>query len=102
MQKIINGIDVFLSDPGINKTSRLAIVTNNAAFTSDKLLSRLGLVKEGFNLVKIFSPEHGISVKGEDGVYQNHSVDIKTNLPIISLYGDSLMPTEEDLIDVDI
>lgn len=102
MQKVTNGIDIFLSEPGINKNSRFAIVTNNAAFTADKLLSRLGLVKEGFNLVKIFSPEHGISVRGEDGVYQSNSIDIKTNLPIISLYGDGLMPTEEDLSDVEI
>lgn len=102
MQKFINGIDVFLSEPGINKKSRFAIVTNNAAFTSDKLLSRLGLVKDGFNLIKIFSPEHGISVRGEDGVYQNHSIDMKTNLPVTSLYGDRLMPTKEDLNDVDV
>jgi uncharacterized protein YbbC (DUF1343 family) len=102
MQKVINGVDVFLSDPGGNKNSRFAIVTNNAAFTSDKLLSRLGLIKEGFNLIKIFSPEHGISVRGEDGVYQDHTIDIKTNLPIISVYGDRLMPTEEDLDDIDV
>ena len=102
MQKLVNGIDDFLSNPGVNKNARFAIVTNNAAFTYDKLLSRLGLVKDGFNLVKIFSPEHGISVRGEDGAYQNHSIDIKTNLPIISLYGDRLMPAEEDLADIDI
>jgi uncharacterized protein YbbC (DUF1343 family) len=102
MQQIMNGIDVFLSDPNQNKNSRFAIVTNNAAFTSDRILSRLALVKNGFNLVKIFSPEHGISVKGADGVYQTNSNDIKTDLPIISLYGDRLMPTEEDLNDIDI
>jgi len=102
MQQIMNGIDVFLSDPNQNKNSRFAIVTNNAAFTSDRILSRLALVKNGFNLVKIFSPEHGISVKGADGVYQDHSLDIKTNLPIVSLYGDRVMPTEEDLNDIDI
>ncbi len=102
MQKVVNGIDVFLSDPVVNKNSRLAIVTNNAAFTSDKLLSRLGLVNSGFDLVKIFSPEHGISVRGEDGAFQHHSIDIKTNLPIISLYGDRLIPAEEDLEDVDV
>lgn len=102
MQKPINGIDVFLSERGINKKSRFAIVTNNAAFTADKLLSRLGLVKEGFNLIKIFSPEHGISVKGEDGAYQSNSIDVKTNLPIISLYGDRLVPTDEELDDIDI
>ena len=102
MQQVISGIDVFLQDPEVNKNSRFAIVTNNAAFTSDRILSRLALVEKGFNLVKIFSPEHGISVKGEDGVYQKDSIDIKTVLPIISLYGDRLMPTKEDLKDIDI
>ena len=102
MQQVISGIDVFLQDPEVNKNSRFAIVTNNAAFTSDRILSRLALVEKGFNLAKIFSPEHGISVKGADGSYQKDSIDIKTALPIISLYGDRLMPTEEDLKDIDI
>jgi uncharacterized protein YbbC (DUF1343 family) len=102
MQQVIPGIDIFLQDPEVHKGSRLAIVTNNAAFTSDRILSRLALVEKGFNLVKIFSPEHGISVKGADGVYQKDAIDIKTALPIISLYGDRLMPTEEDLSNIDI
>jgi len=102
MQQVISGIDAFLQGPQMNKNSRFAIVTNNAAFTSDRILSRLALVKRGFNLIKIFSPEHGISVKGADGSYQKDSIDIKTAVPIISLYGDRLMPTEEDLKDIDI
>jgi len=102
MQQVIPGIDVFLQDPKVNKNSRFAMVTNNAAFTSDRILSRLTLVNKGYNLIKLFSPEHGISVRGVDGSYQKDAVDIKTALPIISLYGDRLMPTEEDLEDVDI
>jgi uncharacterized protein YbbC (DUF1343 family) len=102
MQQVISGIDVFLQDPEVNKNSKLAIVTNNAAFASDRILSRLALVNKGFDLIKIFSPEHGISVKGADGSFQKDAVDIKTALPIISLYGDRLMPTEEDLKDIDI
>ena len=102
MQKPIPGIDSFLEQTGLYKKSRLAMVTNNAAFTSDRLLSRLALAKNGFNLIKIFSPEHGVSVKGADGVYQSNSIDIKTDLPIISLYGDQVMPTEKELNDVDI
>ena len=102
MQQVISGIDAFLQDPEVNKNLRFAIVTNNAAFTSARILSRLELVDKGFNLVKIFSPEHGISVKGEDGAYQKDAIDIKTALPIISLYGDRLMPSEEDLKDIDI
>ena len=102
MQQVTYGIDVFLQDPKVNKSSSFAIVTNNAAFTSARILSRLELVNKGFNLIKNFSPEHGISVKGADGSYQNHAIDIKTALPIISLYGNRLMPTEEDLKDIDI
>jgi uncharacterized protein YbbC (DUF1343 family) len=102
MQQVIHGIDIFLQDPEVNKNSRFAMVTNNAAFTSGRILSRLELVDKGFNLIKIFSPEHGISVKGADGLYQKDSIDIKTALPIISLYGNRLMPTEEDLKDIDI
>lgn len=102
MQQMIPGIDTFLQDAEVHKNSRFAIATNNAAFTSDRILSRLALIENGFNLIKIFSPEHGISVKGDDGVYQKDSIDIKTALPIISLYGDRLMPTEEDLKDIDI
>lgn len=102
MQRVIPGIDTFLQQCELYKSRRLGLVTNNAAFTSDGLLSRLALLKNEFNLKKIFSPEHGISVKGEDGVYQKHSIDIKTDLPIISLYSDRLMPTEEDLSDIDV
>ena len=102
MQQVISGIDIFLQDPEINKNSRFAIVTNNAAFTSAGILSRLELVNKDFNIIKIFSPEHGISVKGADGSFQKDSMDIKTALPIFSLYGDRLMPTEEDLKDIDI
>ena len=102
MQQVIPGIDGFLQKTELFKNHRLGLVTNNAAFTSGRLLSRLALLKNGFNLVKIFSPEHGISVKGEDGVYQSHSTDIKTDLPVISLYGDRLMPSEEDLAGTDV
>lgn len=101
-QKVIPGIDSFLQQAELYKNLQLGLVTNNAAFTSDRLLSRLALVKNGFGLIKIFSPEDGISVKGEDGIYQKHSIDIKTDLPVISLYGDRLMPTEEDVADMDV
>ncbi|HEU4858918.1 MAG TPA: DUF1343 domain-containing protein [Chitinophagaceae bacterium] len=102
MQQVISGIDSILDKAELFKNHRLGLVTNNAAFTSERLLSRVALLKNGFNLVKIFSPEHGISVKGEDGAYQTHSTDIKTDLPVISLYGDRLIPTEEDLTDTDV
>ena len=102
MLQVIPGIDRFLEKAELYKNHKLGLVTNNAAFTSERLLSRLALLKNGFNLVKLFSPEHGICVKGEDGIYQSHSTDIITDLPVISLYGERLMPTEEDLTGTDV
>jgi hypothetical protein len=58
---------MFFTRSEVNKNSRVCDRNNNAAFTSDRILSRLALVNKGFNLIKIFSPEHGISVRGADG-----------------------------------
>lgn len=102
MQHAIPGINSFLQLNGPVKNLRYALVTNDAAFTSDGILSRMALKRNGFNLTKIFSPEHGISVKGADGIYQNHQTDIVSGLPIVSLYGDRLTPSEEDLADIDV
>jgi len=52
-------------------------------------------------LVKLFSPEHGISAQGEDGAFQKNSTDPVTRLPVISLYGDRLSPTPEALDGID-
>jgi uncharacterized protein YbbC (DUF1343 family) len=101
-QKVVPGIDSFLETTEHDKTLRYGLVTNNAALTNEGILTREALLKNEFNLVKIFSPEHGIKVKGFDGAFQDHEKDLVTGLQIISLYGDRLAPTEEDLSDVDI
>lgn len=80
----------------------MALVTNEAAFTTNGVPSRVALLQEGFLLVKLFSPEHGLSARGVDGAFQQHTVDAATGLPVISLYGDRLAPTKEDLQDVDL
>jgi uncharacterized protein YbbC (DUF1343 family) len=96
------GIDTFLNEPDRDKNLRFGLVTNDAAFTSDGTPTRLALIQNKFNLLKIFSPEHGLTVTGADGVFQNNCIDSLTGLPVISLYGDHLIPSEEDLSDIDI
>ncbi len=102
MKKVLFGIDYLLSQKNKFQHSRLALVTNNAATTSDGELSRIALLKAGFTITKLFSPEHGLTVKGEDGVYQPSNIDSLTQVPVISLYGEHLMPTAEDLTDIEI
>lgn len=95
---VLNGIDVFIKK---KQHKRLTIVTNNAALTSQGVLSRVALLQNNFQLQKIFTPEHGITITGADGVAQKNSTDAVTDLPVISLYNQRLQPTEEELKDID-
>ena len=96
------GIDEILIQNPAWKTKRIALVTSNAATTNSGILSRTALLKAGFNIVLLFSPEHGISAKAPDGEAQQNAIDEITGLPIISLYGNKSMPTAQDLENVDI
>lgn len=80
---------------------RIAVVGNQTSVVGtthlvDTLLAR------GVQLVKIFCPEHGFRGTAAAGAKVENSVDAKTGLPIISLYGKNKKPTSEQLIDVDV
>jgi uncharacterized protein YbbC (DUF1343 family) len=96
------GIDIILDNEPIWKKDRIAMLTNDAAKTNKGVKSRLALNDAGFNLITIFSPEHGIKAIGEDGAKMLDELDEITGLPVISLYGEKYMPTADDLKDIDI
>jgi uncharacterized protein YbbC (DUF1343 family) len=50
----------------------------------------------------VFGPEHGFRGNASAGVRVSDEIDIKTGIPIISLYGKKNKPSKEDLADVDI
>lgn len=96
------GIDCLLSQNPWWKHHRIGIVTNDSACTHDGITTRKALVNHGFNVVCIFSPEHGLHVMGPDGVPLQDTTDPVTLLPVISLYGSKLFPSECDLSKIDI
>ena len=96
------GIDHFIENYSRYKHCRIGLVTNDAATTTLGRSSRKALMEAGFNLVRLFSPEHGIETIGIDGSFQPHSKDAQTGLPVISLYGDQLTPATEDLQDLEL
>lgn len=59
------------------------------------------LIARDVQVVKIFCPEHGFRGTAAAGAHVDNSVDPKTGLPIISLYGKNKKPTKEQLKDVD-
>lgn len=60
------------------------------------------LVARKVNVVAIFCPEHGFRGEAEAGATISSSVDAKTGIPIVSLYGKNKKPTPEQMKGVDV
>jgi uncharacterized protein YbbC (DUF1343 family) len=60
------------------------------------------LVSLKINIKKVFSPEHGFRGKADAGEKITDGIDLKTGLPIISLYGKNKKPTQAQLEGLDI
>jgi uncharacterized protein YbbC (DUF1343 family)/CubicO group peptidase (beta-lactamase class C family) len=83
---------------------RIALLTHAAGRTRDgrstvEALRSEGARAAGVELVRLFSPEHGLAGRA-DGIVSD-GVDAKTGLPIRSLYGDTRRPRPEDLAGLD-
>ncbi len=79
----------------------IAIVANHTSLIGDTHLADT-LLSSGFNLIKVFSPEHGFREIADAGKTIENNIDIKTGLPVISLYGSKKKPSNEDLKNIDI
>lgn len=60
------------------------------------------LLTQGINIKKVFSPEHGFRGKADAGELVANGKDIKTGLPIISLYDKDKKPSANALSGIDI
>jgi uncharacterized protein YbbC (DUF1343 family) len=102
MPQVLFGIDQVLSTPGM-LNGRLGLLTNDAARTAldSHLRSRVALQRAGFNLVHLFSPEHGLEANTADGAAVGDGYDTLTGIPVVSLYGKRMHPPPESLADLD-
>jgi len=88
-------------------TKKIAILSNQTGMVGKEHLVDL-LHRKGFNVVALFSPEHGFRGNADAGEKVSSSVDEKTGIPIRSLYdGKSGKPGETvmnsfDLLIVDL
>ncbi|MBB4079868.1 uncharacterized protein YbbC (DUF1343 family) [Lewinella aquimaris] len=60
------------------------------------------LLALGQDVRRIFAPEHGFRGDADAGAQIKDGVDVRTGLPIRSLYGSNKKPTEQDLADIDL
>ena len=58
------------------------------------------LLEKGIQVKKVFAPEHGFRGTADAGADIKDSRDLKTGIPIVSIYGKNKKPTAEQLQDV--
>ncbi len=83
------------------KDRSIAIVANQTSQIDNTHLVDT-LLALGINVKKIFAPEHGFRGKADAGEKIADGKDIKTGLPILSLYGKNRKPSHEILNDIDL
>ncbi|KAF7772167.1 hypothetical protein PCIT_a2183 [Pseudoalteromonas citrea] len=83
------------------KQQRVALVVNQSAYTKDGHLLD-SLLAKGVAVSKVFAPEHGFRGNHDAGEHVASNTDIKTGIPILSLYGKNKRPKAEQLHDVDV
>ncbi|BAV08419.1 Uncharacterized conserved protein YbbC, DUF1343 family [Filimonas lacunae] len=60
------------------------------------------LLHLGVSIVKIFGPEHGFRGTADAGAHVANYTDQQTGIPVVSLYGKKVRPSEDDLKDVEV
>lgn len=83
------------------KGKRIGMVVNPTSIIGNTTVVD-SLLSLGVKIVKIFGPEHGFRGDASAGIHVDNSVDERTGIPVISLYGKRNKPTKEDLADIDL
>ncbi len=99
--RVQTGLDVLEAEKfAALRGKRIGLITNHTGLDSQgrsnvDLLSRAS----GIRLVALFSPEHGLLGRSDEKLASTK--DNSMGLPVYSLYGETLRPTEEMLHDLD-
>ena len=98
------GIEVLLADSlHLIRGKRVGLITNHSGVLRDGRSSIDALAHApGVRLTALFGPEHGIRGLAKDGEKVATTVDSATGVTVYSLYGETRVPTQEMLKDVDV
>lgn len=96
------GADNYAGYLKLLKNKNVGIVTNQTGILSDRTHLVDFFVSQNINLKKIYAPEHGFRGTADAGEHIVDGKDIKTGLPIISLYGDNKKPKLSQLAGIDV
>ena len=82
------------------RNKHVGLITNHTGLDSEgRSVADLIAHAPGVHLVALFSPEHGLAGRNDEKIASQK--DTATGLPIFSLYGETMRPTDEMLQGID-
>jgi len=99
--KIVTGADQPENYLSLLKNKNVGLVVNHTSMVGNSHLVDF-LLSEKISVKKIFAPEHGFRGDASAGAKIEDGVDIKTRVPVFSLYGKIRKPTQKHLNNLDI
>lgn len=100
-ESLLTGAENFAEYIPLLKAKKVAVVANQSSLVNGEHLVDVLLAKD-IHIAKIFSPEHGFRGDADAGEKITNGLDVKTGLPIVSLYGKHFKPSADDLKDIDV
>lgn len=106
-QNIQVGATQFERYESLLKNKHVGILTNQTGVVPDSKTNTWYstvdfLLEKGVDLRVIFAPEHGFRGTADAGEYIQDGKDLKTGLPIISLYGNNKKPSAKQLKNLEV
>jgi len=96
------GLEVLAAKvPSELRNKKLGLVVHSASVTLDGRHAIDVLREANLEVVRLFSPEHGLRGRAAAGEAVADGLDAASGLPIVSLYGKNRKPRPEDLEDLD-
>jgi len=100
-QQLIVGANQLENYLPLLRNKQIAVVANQTSLINGFHLVD-SLLACSVSIVKVFAPEHGFRGESDAGALINDEIDVKTGLPIHSLYGINKKPSAEALNNIDL
>ncbi|GLB48889.1 exo-beta-N-acetylmuramidase NamZ family protein [Neptunitalea lumnitzerae] len=95
-------VGIVTNQTGILQTTKEQNIGGATLTTTETIHLVDFLIQKNINITKIFAPEHGFRGTADAGEHLKDGKDVKTGLPIISLYGNNKKPKSEQLKGLDV
>lgn len=101
--KVTTGAERFEQYLPLIQGKRVGMVVNHTSIVGERQTHLLDtLLQQGIDVVRVFAPEHGFRGNADAGETVRNGKDLRTGIPIVSLYGSNKKPTAAQLTDIDV